>query len=179
MHSLQECLAVLRDVSRYLQLVWPMQPITEARLKHFKLYASLAEDRIARLPPQPYADYVALLRAATCVLTDSWSVQEEATALSIPCITLGRHPERSITVSVGSNVPVGSNHAFAARVVWECIFNGGKRGRVPELWDGKTAGRIASYLRAWLPNNTGGQLAMASSSAHIQELVTTSSTSQG
>jgi general secretion pathway protein A len=152
--SLQDCLAVLHDVSRDLQLVWPMHRVTEARLKRFQLYESLVEDRITCLPPQPYADYVALLRAATCVLTDSWSVQEEATALGIPCITLGRHPERAITVTVGSNIPVGSNHAFAARVVWECIFNGGKRGRVPELWDGKTAGRIASYLRAWLSCNT-------------------------
>jgi hypothetical protein len=125
--SLQDCLAVLHDVSRDLQLVWPMHRVTEARLKRFQLYESLVEDRITCLPPQPYADYVALLRAATCVLTDSWSVQEEATALGIPCITLGRHPERAITVTVGSNIPVGSNHAFAARVVWECIFNGGKR----------------------------------------------------
>ena len=152
--SLEDCLSVLRDVSRDLQLIWPMLSGTEAQLKRFALHATLAEHRIACLPVQPYADYVALLRDATCVLTDSWSVQEEATALGIPCITVGRHPERSITVSVGSNVLVGNNHAFAARVVWECIFNGGKRGRVPELWDGKTAGRIASYLRAWLPSNT-------------------------
>lgn len=179
MLSIQDCMAVLRDVGRDLQLVWPMHPLTEARLKHFQLYASLAEDHIACLPPQPYADYVSLLRAATCVLTDSWSVQEEATALRIPCITLGRYPERAITVSVGSNIAVGSNHAFAARVVWECIFNGGKRGRVPELWDGKSAGRIASYLRAWLPSNTEGRLAAGPAlGAESQELLASSSASQ-
>ena len=113
------------------------------------------------------------------MLTDSWSVQEEATALRIPCITLGRYPERAITVSVGSNIAVGSNHAFAARVVWECIFNGGKRGRVPELWDGKSAGRIASYLRAWLPSNTEGRLAAGPAlGAESQELLASSSASQ-
>jgi general secretion pathway protein A len=170
--SIQDCLVVLNEVSRDLHLVWPMQQTTAARLKHHQLYERLAEHRITCLPSLPYADYVALLRAATCVLTDSWSVQEEATVLSIPCITLGRRPDREITVSVGSNVFVGSNHALAARVVWECIFGGGKRGRVPELWDGRAGHRIASYLRTWVEHNTGDQLPAAPvSGSPFQELM--------
>jgi UDP-N-acetylglucosamine 2-epimerase (non-hydrolysing) len=52
---------------------------------------------------------------------------------------------------MGSNVVVGSSRARAARAVWECVFNGGKRGRLPPLWDGRTASRIAGILCAWLP----------------------------
>ena len=77
--------------------------------------------------------------------------------MSIPCITLGQHPERGITVTVGSNLPVGKSRTLATRAVWECIFNGGKRGCVPELWDGKAGARIAGYLSAWLPDDAKEQ----------------------
>jgi general secretion pathway protein A len=106
---------------------------------------------MTRLPAQSYPEYLELLRHSTCVLTDSWSTQEEATALGVPCLTFGPHPERPVTATTGSNTYIGNNRALARRVVWECIFNGGKRGRVPEMWDGKTAARIAGYLAAWLP----------------------------
>jgi general secretion pathway protein A len=148
--SLMDLLAVLRDVSRDVPLVWPMDARIESQLRKFRLDAIVADERIAPLPAQPYPDYVALLRGATCLLTDSWSAQEESTALGVPCLTLGAAPERAITVSIGSNVVVGRNRALATRAVWDCMFNGGKRGRVPELWDGKTGARIAGYLGAWL-----------------------------
>ncbi|HEX6704222.1 MAG TPA: UDP-N-acetylglucosamine 2-epimerase [Albitalea sp.] len=148
-HSLVELLSILRDISRDIPLLWPMHARIEGQLKKFRL--DVSGERIVRLPAQSYPDYVSLMRGATCVLTDSWNTQEEATALGVPCLTLGAFPERAITVSIGSNVPVGKNRTLATRAVWECIFNGGKRGRVPELWDGKTATRIAGYLGAWLP----------------------------
>ena len=150
-HALIELLSILRDISRDIPLVWPVHARVDSQLRKFRLDPSISGERIARLPAQAYPDYVALMRGATCVLTDSWNAQEEATALGVPCLTLGAFPERAITVSIGSNVPVGKNRTLATRAVWECIFNGGKRGRVPELWDGKTAARIAGYLGAWLP----------------------------
>ena len=104
-----------------------------------------------------YVDYVALLRGATCVLTDSWNVQEEATALGVPCLTIGAYPERAITVSIGSNAVVGGSRTLATRALWECLFNGGKRGRVPDMWDGKTGARIAGYLSAWLQEKPPGR----------------------
>lgn len=149
--SMMDLLAILRDVSRDIPLVWPVQARAEAQLKKYRLEGFLTGERVSRLSPQPYPDYVGLLRNATCVLTDSWNAQEEATALGVPCLTIGAYPERTITVSIGSNVAVGKNRTLATRAVWECIFNGGKRGRVPELWDGKTGSRIAGFLCAWLP----------------------------
>jgi UDP-N-acetylglucosamine 2-epimerase len=150
-HALADLLAILRDVSRDIPLVWPVTPHVGAQMRKYRLESFFSGERVVRLPLQAYPDYLDLLSHATCVLTDSWNTQEEATALGVPCLTLGSHPERPITVSIGSNVVIGKNRTLATRAVWECIFNGGKRGRVPDLWDGRTAGRIAGYLAAWLP----------------------------
>ena len=153
-HVLTELVAVLRDVSRDVPLVWPMAASVRAQIRKFRLDGLIAGDRIACVAMQPYPDYLAGLRAATCVLTDSWNVQEETTALGVPCLTLGIHPERAVTVSVGSNRVIGSSRTLATRAVWECLFTGGKRGSLPELWDGTTGSRIASHLAAWLSPKT-------------------------
>jgi UDP-N-acetylglucosamine 2-epimerase (non-hydrolysing) len=143
-------LATLRDVGRDIPLVWPMEASVLRQLRKHRLDGSIDVAGISRLAPQSYVDHIALLRGATCVLTDSWDVQEEATALAVPCITIGGVPARSVTMTIGSNSEAGRDRVRATRLVWECLFTGGKRGRVPELWDGNTGTRIARYLAAWL-----------------------------
>ena len=145
-----ELVTILRDVSHDVPLVWPMHTRTREQLTKFRLDALIRGERIACVPTQSYVSFVQVLANATCVLTDSWHVQEETTALAIPCLTLGLGPERAVTSTVGSNVVVGRNRALATRTVWECIFNGGKRGRVPEQWDGQAGARIAEHLALWL-----------------------------
>jgi UDP-N-acetylglucosamine 2-epimerase len=147
---LSELIAILRAVAHDVPLVWPMHTRTREQLSRFKLDAIVASERIATLPSQSYPSLVQLLSNATCVLTDSWNVQEEATVLSIPCLTIGLGQERAMTVAVGSNLVVGRNKALATRAVWDCIFNGGKRGRLPELWDGHAATRIAEHMSGFL-----------------------------
>ena len=68
----------------------------------------------------------------------------------MPCLTLGVGQERPLTTTVGSNQVVGRNKSLATRAVWDCIFNGGKRGRLPELWDGHAAARLAEHLAGFL-----------------------------
>ncbi len=145
-----DLVSIVRQVSRDLPLVWPMHPRTREQLARFRLDTYLAGERIACLPTQPYAVYARLLSNATCALSDSWTVQEEAAALSLPCLTMGDEPARPMAAGLGSAVAVGRNKSLATRAVWECIFNGGKRGRVPERWDGRTAERLAAHLAAWL-----------------------------
>ena len=103
------------------------------------------------LPPQGYLEMLGLMSGATLVLTDSGGMQEETTALGVPCLTLRENTERPITIEQGTNTLVGRDRGAIERAVDEILAGSGKRGRVPELWDGRAAERIAAHLRrlAW------------------------------
>ena len=150
--NLSELVSILKDVSRDVPLIWPLHVRVEEQLKKLRLDTLIARERIACIPVQAYAPYVELLRNATCVLTDSWNLQEEASALGIPCLMVGLYPQRMETQAIGSTVAVGNSKALATRAVWDCLFNGGKRGQIPTLWDGRAAERIAAHLAEWLPH---------------------------
>jgi UDP-N-acetylglucosamine 2-epimerase (non-hydrolysing) len=102
------------------------------------------------LPPQGYLEMLGLLSGATAVLTDSGGLQEETTARGIPCLTLRQNTERRITVDEGTNTLVGTDRNATLQGVDDIIAGGGKRGRMPELWDGRAAERIAADLVEWL-----------------------------
>jgi UDP-N-acetylglucosamine 2-epimerase (non-hydrolysing) len=139
-------LAIVRDVSRDVPVVWLLDPPLAAQLARFRLNEALAGERVTVAPAQAYAGYVALLSQATCVLTDSWSIQEEAMALSLPCLTFGRALEQPITSELGSNTPIGLDRARATRWLWDCLFNGGRRVQSPDGWDGWAGERIAARI---------------------------------
>jgi len=77
-------------------------------------------------------------------------MQEETTALAVPCLTLRENTERPITVEQGTNTLAGRDRGLILRLVDEILATGGKRGRSPELWDGRAAQRIAGHLARWL-----------------------------
>jgi UDP-N-acetylglucosamine 2-epimerase (non-hydrolysing) len=81
------------------------------------------------------------------VLTDSGGIQEETTYLGIPCLTLRENTERPITSEVGTNIICGTDPDRIIREAEKIIGGSSKKGRIPELWDGKTAGRIVSTLQ--------------------------------
>ena len=110
----------------------------------------LSGQRIAVLPPQGYLEMLGLMSGATLVLTDSGGMQEETTALGVPCLTLRENTERPITIEQGTNTLVGRDRGAIERAVDEILAGSGKRGRVPELWDGRAAERIAAHLAGWL-----------------------------
>ncbi len=97
--------------------------------------------------PLGYLEFLDLLSRARLVLTDSGGVQEETTALRIPCLTLRENTERPITVTMGSNQLVGTDPERIWRAATRVVERGQSRGRVPRLWDGRTAGRIVRVLR--------------------------------
>ena len=79
-------------------------------------------------------------------MTDSGGIQEETTALGIPCFTIRENTERPVTIEEGTNTPVGTT-AKGILSAFEEFRNGkSKKGRVPELWDGKAAERIVNIL---------------------------------
>jgi UDP-N-acetylglucosamine 2-epimerase (non-hydrolysing) len=92
---------------------------------------------------------LALLGEARLVLTDSGGIQEETTALGVPCITLRENTERPITVDEGTNSIVGTDPARIRAAFGEVMASGGKRGRVPALWDGHAAERIVAVIAEW------------------------------
>jgi UDP-N-acetylglucosamine 2-epimerase (non-hydrolysing) len=106
--------------------------------------------RMLILPPQGYLEMLGLMASATLVLTDSGGMQEETTALSVPCLTMRENTERPITVDQGTNTLVGRNRERVLALVGEILATGGKRGRRPELWDGRAAERIGAHLAGWL-----------------------------
>jgi UDP-N-acetylglucosamine 2-epimerase (non-hydrolysing) len=143
-------LTVLREVSTRLSLVFALHPRTRAKIDQFGLGHLVDTGRMILLPPQGYLEMLGLMASATLVLTDSGGVQEETTALGVPCLTLRENTERPITVEQGTNTLVGTNREAIHSCVDAILSGGGKRGRVPELWDGKASERIAEDLACWL-----------------------------
>ncbi len=144
--TLHEAIELLRAAAARLPLVCALHPRTRANLARFGLEASLASPRVALLPPQGYLETLGLMAEAAVVLTDSGGIQEETTALGVPCLTLRDNTERPITVEEGTNTLVGRDAALALRLIDEILVGGGKRGRAPALWDGHAAERIAADL---------------------------------
>ncbi len=148
--TLADLLGVLREISSRLPLIFALHPRTRSNIERFGLNHLLESPRIAVLPPQGYLEMLGLMGGARMVLTDSGGLQEETTALGVPCLTLRENTERPITISEGTNTLVGRD-VSAIRSQAEAILAGqGKQGRVPELWDGAAAERIATDLLAWL-----------------------------
>jgi UDP-N-acetylglucosamine 2-epimerase (non-hydrolysing) len=91
-------------------------------------------------------EFLNLWKDATLVLTDSGGLQEETTALGIPCITLRENTERPVTVTEGTNVLVGSDPGLIIEAVRKVLAGEGKQGRRPHLWDGQAADRTVEIL---------------------------------
>jgi UDP-N-acetylglucosamine 2-epimerase (non-hydrolysing) len=148
--ALAESLDILRAVAERLPLVCALHPRTVAAVASCGLSGKLRSERLLVLPPQGYLEMLGLMSKATLVLTDSGGMQEETTALAVPCLTMRENTERPITVEQGTNTLVGRDRARIVRLAGEIVAGGGKRGRIPELWDGRTAERIAEHLACWL-----------------------------
>jgi UDP-N-acetylglucosamine 2-epimerase (non-hydrolysing) len=144
--ALHECLELLKAASERLPLVCALHPRTRANLERFGLETSLDTPRLAVLPPQGYLETLGLMANAALVLTDSGGIQEETTALGVPCLTMRENTERPVTVEEGTNTLVGRDAALARRLVDDIVAGGGKRGCAPELWDGRAGERIAADL---------------------------------
>lgn len=148
--SLRDLLETLVSVSKQLPLVFPLHPRTKGRIQEFGLEGLLAQASIVLLPPLGYLPMLGLMRDAKLVLTDSGGIQEETTALGVPCLTLRDNTERPITIEQGTNLIVGSSRTKILAATEAILQGGGKAGRIPEYWDGHAAERIATHLRLWL-----------------------------
>lgn len=144
----------LEQVANRIPLVFPMHPRTRAKMEHAGLKSFLEHPRVLVLPPVSYFEMLGLLKSARVVLTDSGGVQEETTALGVPCLTLRESTERPITATDGTNTIVGVASSAILDAVDSVLRTGGKAGRQPEFWDGHAAERVVDDLSFWLGART-------------------------
>lgn len=147
---LRSLLETVRQISARLPVVFPLHPRTRGMIEKFGLSELIDLPQILLLPPMGYLEMLGLMKNARLVLTDSGGIQEETTALGVPCVTLRNNTERPITVEQGTNTIAGQDPATILRLFDEVMNSGGKAGRVPEFWDGHAADRIAEQLCEWL-----------------------------
>lgn len=148
--TLQSLLQVLREIAADIPLVFALHPRTKSNIERFGLENLVDRSSMIMLPPQGYLEMLGLMAGARIVLTDSGGLQEETTALGVPCLTMRDNTERPITVEQGTNTMVGRDVALIRQQANEILAGHGKSGRIPELWDGHAAERIAADLSQWL-----------------------------
>ncbi|HEX8161978.1 MAG TPA: UDP-N-acetylglucosamine 2-epimerase (non-hydrolyzing) [Pyrinomonadaceae bacterium] len=144
--TLARILSALERVAERLPVVFPVHPRTRARLAEFGL-SQRADDALPRLRltgPLGYLDFLRLMSGASLVLTDSGGLQEETTALNIPCLTLRENTERPITVAMGTNRVVGTDEERIVRAATDALD--APPESVPPLWDGQAADRVLNAL---------------------------------
>lgn len=142
--QLADCLV---EVARSRKIVFPVHPRTSSRMDQYGVSDVLADNHnITITGPLGYLDFLNLLQSADFVLTDSGGLQEETTALKVPCITLRENTERPVTVTEGTNYLTGVNPTEIKKTVQLIIEGDGKESTIPKFWDGKAAQRIIDSL---------------------------------
>lgn len=144
--DLKKLMAILAKVSKSIEIVFPVHPRTKKMLSQY----DIRSDFLKIVAPLGYLDFLKLMKYARFVLTDSGGIQEEATVLNVPCLTLRENTERPITVSQGSNKVVGKDPKKIMRGAENILKGRGKRGRRPKFWDGKTSQRICKIMHHYL-----------------------------
>ena len=135
----------LKKIAEDLPLIFPVHPRTRQNMEKFGIDLG---PNVELLPPLGYMDFLDAWKDAVLVLTDSGGIQEETTALGIPCLTLRENTERPITIEEGTNILAGTDPQVVLEEALKIIQHGGKQGRKPDLWDGKAAERIIEILLA-------------------------------
>ena len=144
---LGDLLKVLVEISASLPLVFPIHPRTKSRLEAFGFLDLLeTASNITCLGPAGYNDFLCLTSQAKVIVTDSGGLQEESTALNVPCLTMRPNTERPITVTQGTSTLVGSDSEKLKLHLTEVIDGTYKAGECPALWDGHAAERIAEIF---------------------------------
>jgi UDP-N-acetylglucosamine 2-epimerase (non-hydrolysing) len=142
-HHLSRVMQEINGIARRLPVVFPIHPRTRKMLAALEPQV-LIDDAVHLIEPVGYHDSLWLIEHARFVLTDSGGIQEESTFLGTPCLTLRPNTERPITIEVGTNqlTQLDSLAADAERLLLEH----GRRGAIPEYWDGRAAERIVDAL---------------------------------
>jgi len=139
--KLAELLALAGRIAERLPVLFPVHPRTREKIAASRLPAA-----VRLLEPLPYVTFLGLMARARFVLTDSGGIQEETTALRVPCLTLRKNTERPSTVDLGTNELVGDNLDRVEQMVERIVRGEWKKGVLPPLWDGRAAPRLVDGI---------------------------------
>lgn len=153
--TLQPLVEAIHRLGEMAPVIFPCHPRTQKQLELFGLTSFLQElpggdepiERgFYRMDPLGFNDFLYLWKDAAVVITDSGGIQEETTALQVPCITVRDSTERPVTVELGTNELIGPNPVKVEEFGRRALGGKWKTGQVPPLWDGKASERIAAVL---------------------------------
>ena len=166
--SFIEILEGLRELAECCRIIFPAHPRTQKQIRELGLEPFLsgsnASSGIHMIEPQAYVDFICLMKHARLVATDSGGVQEETTALGVPCVTLRENTERPVTIECGTNVLGGTRRETIMQAVRRQLARR-ERTEIPELWDGRAASRIVGILVERLMHNLHGAASSGSGDA--------------
>ena len=141
--ALERLMSALNRISQTIPLLFPVHPRTQNNIARFAIQV---DERVELMKPQAYMAFLNLWKDAAVVLTDSGGLQEETTALGVPCVTIRENTERPVTVDEGTNMLAGTDPDRVVELALLALAGKGKRGRRPHLWDGHAAVRIVDIL---------------------------------
>lgn len=148
--QLESIMLAVHRVCRQLPVVFPVHPRTRSRMQEFGFLDRSDLNAFTPIEPQDYLSMLDLMDSSRLVMTDSGGIQEETTALRVPCLTLRQNTERPVTIDVGSNELVSARTEDILAAVQKVLEGPERRGRIPENWDGRAAQRIAQVLKSQL-----------------------------
>ncbi len=145
--SLKHMLSSIGQIQNKIKVVFPVHPRTLKNIRKFGLgHAIKILKNLIITEPLGYLDFLCLMGNSKFVMTDSGGIQEETTVLGIPCITLRNNTERPVTAEEGTNLLVSANKEKVVKKAMEIIKGVDVSGKIPKLWDGKAAERIADVI---------------------------------
>ena len=153
--SFERILDALEVIATKLPILFPVHPRTRKTIAELGLSARVESIRdLLIVEPLGYLSFLNLMSNASIVLTDSGGIQEETTALGVPCLTLRENTERPITVEMGTNVVVGTDPTKIITMAMAAMNGFAKKLQYrPPLWDGHTSERILNALEGFVPSS--------------------------
>jgi len=136
---------MLNRLAQKADIIFPVHPRTRKNFEVWGILQSLPGN-VKLAEPVPYIEFISLIKNSALVITDSGGIQEETTYLGVPCITLRENTERPVTVTLGTNLLLGTNLKTALVEAEKILAGNVKKGSIPELWDGHAAERIVNIL---------------------------------
>ncbi|MBL7075178.1 UDP-N-acetylglucosamine 2-epimerase (non-hydrolyzing) [candidate division KSB1 bacterium] len=148
--QLGDFLDAFAEIQTEIPIIFPAHPRTQKMIRKFRISQARTKN-LKITDPLGYLDFIKLEANSRFVMTDSGGMQEETTVMGIPCLTLRKNTERPVTIRVGTNTLVGVNREDIVREARKILSGRGKKGKVPEFWEGRAAERIAKVIMSINP----------------------------